>query len=76
MNKTRFTWHHRKPKSLGGTSEPRNMSELPNIKHAAWTTLVGDMPPEAIAALFNAYYLDPDYEFIVRRKRYIEEGLS
>ena len=63
-----MSWHHRKPRSLGGTSESRNMSEVPSNKHEAWHTLFYNLRPPDIAHLINQYYLDPDYEFVVRRR--------
>ena len=68
MSKRHTNWHHRKPRSLGGTSDARNMSEVPISQHAAWHTLFYNLQPVSIAHIINEYYLDPDYEFVVRRK--------
>ena len=66
--KRHFSWHHRKPRSLGGPSEARNMAELPIEKHNAWHTLFWNLQPPVIAQIINRFYLDPDYEFVVVRK--------
>ena len=60
--------HHRKPRSLGGTSEERNLSELPRSRHAAWHTLFQNWEPIRIAQEINERYLDPDWEVQVWRK--------
>jgi len=57
--------HHRKPKSLGGDSSERNLTELPRSKHAAWHTLFRNFTPERIAQEINERYLDPNYRFVV-----------
>ena len=67
--KRHTTTHHKKPRSLGGTSEPRNLSELIQSHHEAWHTLFQNWTPEQIAFAINTYYLDPDYEFKVVRKQ-------
>jgi len=63
-----LTRHHRKPRSLGGTSEPRNLSRIPPKKHAAWHLLFSNLPAERIAEEINRFYLDPDYRFIPERR--------
>jgi len=62
------TKHHKRPRSLGGTSERRNISELPKSRHYAWHVLFSNFTPERIAQEINRRYLDPDYEMIVRYK--------
>jgi hypothetical protein len=63
-----MTLHHRKPKSLGGRKEPRNITVLPLEKHNAWHLLFANFAPERIAEEINEKYLDPDFEVIVRRR--------
>jgi hypothetical protein len=63
-----LTTHHRKPRSIGGKSEPRNLSRLAGNKHSAWHLLFQNWTAEAIAEEINRLYLDPDYEFIAIRK--------
>jgi len=68
-DKHNTTTHHRKPRSLGGKSEPRNLSELIKDHHVAWHCLFHNWTPEQIAHAINTYFLDPDYEFVCVRKR-------
>jgi hypothetical protein len=63
-----LTRHHRKPRSIGGKSEPRNVVQIPGNKHAAWHLLFRNFPAQEIARLITEMYLDPDYEFIAVRK--------
>jgi hypothetical protein len=63
-----MTRHHRKPKSLGGGMNKRNISLLPEKKHVAWHILFRNLSAEQIANEINRYYLDPDFQFIVIRK--------
>jgi len=64
-----ITEHHRKPKSKGGTSERRNISLLKWSFHWAWHHLFKCFDPYRIAQEINEKYLDPDYMFIVVRRR-------
>lgn len=63
-----MTRHHRKPKSLGGTGDPRNIVRLPAKKHAAWHLLFRNLPAERIAEEINRWYIDPDYQLLVMRR--------
>lgn len=62
-----MTMHHRRPVKLNGKTEPRNLSRVPKKKHEAWHMLFNHMNPYAIAHLINTVWLDPDFEFVVRR---------
>lgn len=62
------TRHHRKPRSLGGTSEPENISHVPAKKHAAWHILFRNLPADQIAEEINRTYLDPDFRFVLERR--------
>ena len=78
MRKEHFTWHHRRPRFLGGTSEARNMVELPQHLHQAWHDLFKAYTPEQIAATITRFYLDPDYIMVAVKKsdrKIIEEGI-
>lgn len=66
--KENLTRHHRKPRSIGGTSEPRNISKIPAKKHASWHILFKNLTAEQIAEEINAFYLDPDFFVIVQRR--------
>jgi hypothetical protein len=63
------SWHHRRPRSLGGKDDYRNVIELPVTHHQAWHTLFNNWTPEVIARVINEYYLDPDFKFIVKERR-------
>lgn len=69
-NPTYHTEHHRRPRTLGGKSEPRNISKVPVNKHRAWHLLFKNHTPE-VAGIINKTYLDPDFEFVVvpRKKK-------
>ena len=61
--------HHRKPRSIGGTNDDENLSKLPATQHQAWHTLFKNWDAIRIAQAINEYYLDPDYIFVVERRR-------
>ena len=61
------TRHHRKPTSLLGKTEQRNISVVPKNKHEAWHLLFSNNSPEEIASIINRVWLDPDYHFTCNR---------
>jgi hypothetical protein len=61
-------WHHRRPKSLGGTNGDWNMINVSASKHQAWHTLFKNYTPQQIVKVINDIWLDPDYYFVVRKK--------
>jgi len=63
-----LTIHHKKPRSLGGHSDNRNLSFVPKYLHRSWHNLFSNYTPETIASIINEKWLDPDYEFVVRKK--------
>lgn len=65
MKKTK---HHRRPRVLGGNGEKRNISIVPDHLHKAYHLLFGEGNPHRIAYLLNEYYIDPDYEVVIRRR--------
>ena len=64
-----YTKHHRKPKSRGGGNERENIAHVPVHYHRAWHLLFRNHEPATIASIINTLYLDPDVEFVVRRRR-------
>ena len=60
--------HHRKPRSLGGGNDERNISKVNRDKHDAWHLLFKNHPPERIAIIINNVWIDPEYEFVVFRR--------
>jgi hypothetical protein len=63
-----MTRHHRKPKSLGGGRNKRNISLLPNRKHIAWHILFANWPAHKIAEEINARYIDPEFRLVLERR--------
>lgn len=63
-----ITKHHRKPKSLGGEDRDFNISMVNDKKHQSWHNLFDNKEPHEIAKIINNIWLDPDFEFIVRRR--------
>ena len=60
--------HHRKCRSNGGGNEKRNISSVTNQQHRAWHLLFQNKEAPEIAKLINEVWLDPDVEFIVKRR--------
>lgn len=73
MAKTKITKHHRHPKSTGGITSPDNISRIPEDKHRNWHELFHNWSPEKICRVINEIYLDPEYEFVCRRKE-VDDG--
>lgn len=59
--------HHRKPKSLGGVKNSRNMSMIAEHYHNAWHLLHAGDNPYKIVKHINAFFLDFDYKMYVIR---------
>lgn len=58
--------HHRKPKCLGGSDEPSNLSRVLLTKHRAFHQLFGHGGDvRLIAKQLNDIWLDPKYQFVV-----------
>ena len=68
MRKSHLSRHHRKPRSLKGGNEDRNLSIVDEKKHQAWHTLFANYIPEKICDEINKYWIDPDYEVLCRKK--------
>jgi hypothetical protein len=64
MQKKCCSLHHRKPRSIGGKNDPRNVILLPHVKHEAWHLLFANHTAEQIAEEINRLYLDPAFRFI------------
>ena len=60
--------HHRKPKTKGGNSKPRNISHVPEWQHIAFHQLFGNKQPHEIAEILTRTWIDPDYIIIARRR--------
>jgi hypothetical protein len=60
--------HHRKPRSLGGDDNPRNLSIVQRKMHEAWHLMFQNYEPQRIANIINESWIDPDFELVVRRR--------
>ena len=65
--------HHKKPRSLQGKTNHRNVILIKDNLHRSWHVLFGNMSAPEIANLITSVYLDPDYRMVAelkpRRKR-------
>jgi len=62
--------HHRKPKSLKGKTNKRNLSLVSKTQHSAWHALFDNKTPQEICKIIDDVWLDPSFRFIcVARKR-------
>lgn len=64
-----MTEHHRLPESLGGKRTPENISTVEAKKHQAWHILFRNLPAEAIVAIINKKWIDPQWELVLRKRR-------
>jgi hypothetical protein len=55
--------HHRKPTSIGGTNEDRNLSSVRKSHHEHWHGIFGNKTAQQICDYINDVWLDPDYKF-------------
>lgn len=66
---TELNVHHRKPRSLGGSNTRENCVTVPVTQHQAWHTLFHNYDVETIARIINTTWLDPEFEFILKRRK-------
>jgi len=64
----RPTKHHRKPKSLGGSDDTRNVSIVSQKRHEAWHTLFQNKTIHEIVRELNSVWIDPDWKIRVEAK--------
>ena len=62
-----YTRHHRKPKSLGGGNEDRNIALIPRKFHEAYHLLFANGSPEEVCDVLNKYFIDPDFILVPHR---------
>ena len=62
------TKHHRRPRSIGGTSSSKNISIVPDNKHRAWHLLFGNMEPVEIVREINKFWID--YRFRLKAEKF------
>lgn len=68
--------HHRRARSNGGDSSPRNISVVNKRQHVFFHGLFSDTRPEAIARELNAKWVDPDYIIIAIPKEDARKALK
>lgn len=54
----KLTKHHRKPRNIGGSDKPINISMVPGDRHEAWHVLFGHNEASIIAVILNEYFLE------------------
>jgi hypothetical protein len=59
--------HHRRPKSLGGSNKPSNLSLVEAQKHRAWHTLFDNKDVPEVIRLINKYWIDPSYHIYYKK---------
>lgn len=68
MRRPKDSRHHRKPRSLNGGDEPRNISMVSEKEHQAWHCIAVNYTPEKIAQIISDVWLDPDWKMIAVRR--------
>lgn len=58
--------HHRRPRSVGGTNSPSNISYVPSRKHNNYHTIFGDFNIFQVADKINAYFRPLGYLVYVK----------
>ena len=70
LQNQRLTIHHRKPTSIGGRKrDEKNLSYVPQLQHRSWHNLFSNHTAPTICAIINEKWLDPEYEFICRKRQ-------
>jgi hypothetical protein len=68
----KYDIHHKRPVSKGGHDGQingiPNKIAVPVKKHQAWHQLFYNSDPETIAQTINEIWLDPEYEFVCRKR--------
>jgi hypothetical protein len=60
-----MSFHHRRPRSKGGSDAPENISKVSSKEHRAWHIMFNNMSPTQIAQKINDVWLDPRFKFVV-----------
>lgn len=66
--------HHRKPRSRGGKDYVPNCVNVSLKSHKAWHRLFQNYEPETIAEIINGLWLDPEFEFVCKRRQQGKDG--
>lgn len=60
-------YHHRVPKSRGGSNSVRNLVPIRKDRHVAFHLLVGNALPDEVARIISEL-IDPDYKLVAVRR--------
>ena len=71
-----LTHHHRICKANGGTNHPDNISVVTLSKHRAFHTLYASRPPEEIADILNAVWIDKRKKMLVVKAEEYQEVMK
>ncbi len=59
---------YRKPQSIGGSNNLRNISYLSEDVLKAWNLLFHDLTAQQIAHKINVQFVDPDFVLVAERR--------
>ena len=68
-NQKKDSQHHRRCRSNGGDDSPSNIIWVNRFYHRAWHLLFRNWRADKIAQVINDVWIDPEYEFIVVKRR-------
>lgn len=71
--------HHKKPRSLGGSDNQKNISIVPQKQHEAWHILFSNLPGDEVIKQINENWIDPHFKVVSEQelidfgKRYVND---
>lgn len=65
----KLTRHHRRPRSLKGTSDPENISYVPEKLHNAYHLLFANNTVQRIVEILNEHYIDSEFTLVAIPKK-------
>jgi len=68
IHKTKYSMHHRKCRSRGGSNSIDNISIVRDDLHRAYHLLFKNMTPDEIAQTLNETWIDKDWILIAKKK--------
>lgn len=68
--------HHRKPSSIGGSNDARNISVVNKHDHEAWHQLYGNKSAHKITEINNKTWLDPDFKQLLAPTEIYDDALQ
>ncbi len=69
MARARNTKHHRKPRSVGGTSNHGNISMVTKKEHQAYHVLFSNKNPQEVARILTKKWIDHEWCLIACKKK-------